>query len=1207
MRLPKGVRVVDRLGKPVRKLTITALPVARPPHPLPASVYVPTYFTIQPGSARILGGKARIIYPNYRKQKPGTSADFWHYNTDQGWYVYATGKVSPDGKTVVPKLGAGVTEFTGAMYANGPEVPVKGPNDEGDRGGDPVDLSTGTFIYAKTDLAIPDVLPISLKREYNSKDHWTRAFGLRGNLVYDSFVRLTGGGNGVLVLPSGATIPYVPATPGANEPALVWETTTTSDMFFKSRLVQLPSGEVELRLRDGMVWTFGGTTGSPALTAIRDRFGNRITLRRKSPLTVWSPGTVTLIKSPNGRWIRPTYNASEVITGAADNIGRSVSYTYTGLYLTGATDPAGGTTAYTLDPVDNRVATIKDARNITFLTNRYDANGRVDKQTMGDGAINLFAYSVDGSGNVTRTDFTDGRGLVHRRDFDASGRTTSETRAFGTPDAQTMTYERNGPGGAVTATVDHIARRTEMTYDTLGNPTSVIELAGTANARSTTAIYQPAFSLPTQITDPLSHSVSVVYDANGAATSVTNQLGKVTTIVPGPDGQPTSVSGPLARTSLYSYDQGARATMTDPLGRVSTQFVDGAGRAIARSDGAGRTSRATFNALDRPLVSTNPVGGTITRAWDPNRNLLSLTDERGKVTTFTYENMDRPATRTDPKVKVDSFTYDSNGNLATATDRLGRVTRRSYDNLDRPSFVGFGESGVPPSATYQSSITATYDTANRVTQLVDTVGGTISFGYDALSRLSSEMTPEGIVGYTYDAADRRTLMTIPGQAATSYTYDNANRPLSVTRGTVAAGWTYDDAGRVTASTMPGGVSVEPGYNTADELTALVFKKTGTTFGQLTYGYDRGGLRTEVSGSFGRTGIPAALATGTYDDANRLTARGATSYTYDDVGNMTGNGTQTFGWNPRGQLTQITGGTLPASFVYDAKGRRRQATFNGVATSFLYDGQNVAQDLQGGTAITTYTNGLAIDSTVARTDAGGTQARLADALGSTVALTDAAGNVATDYTHDPFGTPTTLGAATSNRIGYAGREIDPTGLSFNRNRYYNPSLSRFTSEDPIGFAGGQTNLFAYVGNNPTQFTDPFGLSGIDKCWGCAVWDGLKGGVSNSWDFVVDPTTYTSSWDYWTERDWQHLPLTTYEALDDVAAGLAGNAAVGLGILCGVTITGEIVVTAGAGAIAAVGYPSCAAMVVGGAVIAVGGWTKLGYDVGRWFKPGSKTDG
>ena len=85
----------------------------------------------------------------------------------------------------------------------------------------------------------------------------------------------------------------------------------------------------------------------------------------------------------------------------------------------------------------------------------------------------------------------------------------------------------------------------------------------------------------------------------------------------------------------------------------------------------------------------------------------------------------------------------------------------------------------------------------------------------------------------------------------------------------------------------------------------------------------------------RAAWPAGCSRGgTYDDANRLTTRGTTTYSYDDVGNMTSNGTQTFVWDPRGQLTQITGGPVPASFVYDATGRRRQAIFNATRSSFL---------------------------------------------------------------------------------------------------------------------------------------------------------------------------------------------------------------------------------------------------------------------------------
>ena len=44
----------------------------------------------------------------------------------------------------------------------------------------------------------------------------------------------------------------------------------------------------------------------------------------------------------------------------------------------------------------------------------------------------------------------------------------------------------------------------------------------------------------------------------------------------------------------------------------------------------------------------------------------------------------------------------------------------------------------------------------------------------------------------------------------------------------------------------------------------------------------------------------------------------------------------------------------------------------------------------------------------------------------------------------------------------------------------PDLGRFTQLDPIGFAGGDTNLYSYVGQNPVNFVDPSGLSGTKEC-------------------------------------------------------------------------------------------------------------------------------
>jgi len=109
---------------------------------------------------------------------------------------------------------------------------------------------------------------------------------------------------------------------------------------------------------------------------------------------------------------------------------------------------------------------------------------------------------------------------------------------------------------------------------------------------------------------------------------------------------------------------------------------------------------------------------------------------------------------------------------------------------------------------------------------------------------------------------------------------------------------------------------------------------------------------------------------------------------------------------------------------------------------------------------------------ARTDAASARYFLTDALGSTMGLTDSTGAFQTTYTYEPFGNTTIAGTA-SNPYQYTGRENDGTGLYFYRARYYNPQFPRFISEDPIEFNGGDTNLYAYVGDSPTNFTDPTG--------------------------------------------------------------------------------------------------------------------------------------
>jgi len=103
------------------------------------------------------------------------------------------------------------------------------------------------------------------------------------------------------------------------------------------------------------------------------------------------------------------------------------------------------------------------------------------------------------------------------------------------------------------------------------------------------------------------------------------------------------------------------------------------------------------------------------------------------------------------------------------------------------------------------------------------------------------------------------------------------------------------------------------------------------------------------------------------------------------------------------------------------------------------------------------------------------------------LTDSSGNLTEQTSYDSFGNATTN---LSTRYQFTGREYDNfTGLYFYRARWYDLNLGRFISEDPIGFAGGDINLYGYVGNNPIQYKDPTG-----KIWHIVAGAGAGAGIS-----------------------------------------------------------------------------------------------------------------
>lgn len=1095
--IPAGVRVTDHDGRPVRRLSITPIPVDRPPFPLPADVHVPIYFTIQPGGAHVSGQGARIIYPNYRHLPPGRRVQFWHYKPRHslhehylgkaGWYVYGRGSVTADGTQVVPDPDVAIREFTGAMIndPNRPDPPGKGPKDGGGReGGDPVDLGTGLFVLTKTDLTLADpLMPLSVTRVYRPNDNASRNFGIGTQLAaYDVYLwSAQQYQEADLVLPHGGKIHYVRISPGTGATDAVFEHTATPGAFYKSRLAWRNGGGSgdngwNLTLKDGTVFVFGD---SAPLSAIRDRNGNEIKIARDDTNFTGQPyGNVTQVTSPTGRWLKFTYDLQDRIIRAEDNTGRTVTYEYdAGGRLWKVTDPDGGATEYTYDGA-NRMETIKDRRGVVFLTNQYDTEGRVSSQTQADGTTYQFAYTVNG-GNVTQTDVTNPRGYVHRVAFNTDGFPTSETNALGRPETQQTNYEREPGSGRLLSETDALGRRTEYGYDSAGNVTSITELAGTANAGTTSFAYDPTYNQPTSITDPLNHIRLFAYDPKGNLTSITDPLGKKTTFTYTRRGLLLSATDPLNNTTVFGYELGDFAAMTDPLGRTTRQFLDAGGRITAETDALGNRTTIQYDPLNRITRVVNPTGGETSYTYDMNGNVLSVTDPRGKTTSFTYNSMDRAATRTDPLLRQESYEYDAAGNLTKLTDRRGKVTTFRYDALDRRTFTGLGTVVEGGNTTYESTIEYGYDAGDRLTSAVDSVTGTITHTYDGLDRLTSEATPEGTVTYAYDGADRRTTMTVAGQPVATYSYDNADRLTQIVQGGSTVALTYDDAGRRTSLTLPNGTSTAYGYDVASQLTTLTHRLGASVLGDLSYDYDAAGRRTAIAGSYARVQLPAAVASTTYDNANEVTQWAGTPLAYDSNGNLTSDGAATYTWNAGNELSSVAGGGgLAATFQYDAFGRRVRKTVNGEVTRFLYDGTNVVQELSAtGSVTANLLGGLAVDEVFRRDASGTARSFFADALGSTLALTDAAGAVQTQYAYEPFGKTAASGSADANNFQFTGREADgATGLYHYRARYYSPSLHRFVSEDPLGFAAGDPNFYSYVSNNPTNFTDPSGLCG-----------------------------------------------------------------------------------------------------------------------------------
>jgi len=280
----------------------------------------------------------------------------------------------------------------------------------------------------------------------------------------------------------------------------------------------------------------------------------------------------------------------------------------------------------------------------------------------------------------------------------------------------------------------------------------------------------------------------------------------------------------------------------------------------------------------------------------------------------------------------------------------------------------------------------------------------------------------------------------------------------------------------TSLTRGNGAVTSYGYDNVSRLTQIVQNPSGTSY-DLTLDFTRdpaGAIASTArsNDAYAWTGHYAVNRSYTTNGLNQYTASGSISPTYDSRGNLQSAGSSN--WYSYTSDNLLYSAWNQATLSYDPAGRMHQEAGASV-TRMLWDGDTLIAEYDNGNALQRrYVFGPGTDEPLVRYEGTGTSDRHwyhADERGSVIATSDGSGAVTNVNSYDEYGIP---GSGNVGRFQYTGQQwLSDIGMYYYRARLYSPTLGRFAQTDPIGSAGGM-NLYAYVGNNPVNFTDPAGL-------------------------------------------------------------------------------------------------------------------------------------
>lgn len=445
-----------------------------------------------------------------------------------------------------------------------------------------------------------------------------------------------------------------------------------------------------------------------------------------------------------------------------------------------------------------------------------------------------------------------------------------------------------------------------------------------------------------------------------------------------------------------------------------------------------------------------------------------------------------------------AFVYDALGNRTQMTDSSG-TTNYEYNP--------FGELTTETKDDILKSYT--YDSIGRRTEFGVTNGAnnviSNTYGYDSVGRLTSVVNGQDYVEYTYDGNSNLLTPSVNGVLKSSNAYNSGNLPITVSQyvsGELSDTTTYEyttdgllkksNKAAVTGNNQVSRYRYDSAGRMEYEETTVIDSATDD------YIYDCG--RRIVYDAYGNPekevftdDLEEMLyqTVSTFDADNKIKTKQVKQISTDylnPIGVITTDTTYTY--NTSGAITAITeNGEIKKSFEYDGFGRLSRALVDGTESEYTYNGDNLRQTKSVDGALTTHIlDGANVVADISdsgtktfvrgnslelfKTQGGSTKTYLNSYPRNDVsALVDSDGSVS-DYIYTAYGEKIGTNDNTENPFGYCGEYFDTeTGLVYLRNRYYDPTMHRFISEDP---AKDGLNWYAYAGCNPTKYVDPWGL-------------------------------------------------------------------------------------------------------------------------------------